>query len=184
MCVLLDAYERAEIIREKGTNRSQFYRGEVDKYTWVDIGSSFLPSEINAAFLFAQMEMAEVIQAKRQLIWRRYYQGLKPLADKGLLSLPYVSDYSMQQAHMFYIITNDLQTRTSLIDYLKNKGIHSVFHYVPLHLSEAGKKYGRIGSSMKYTENLSDRLLRLPFYYELTEDEIHMITNCIIEALS
>ncbi len=164
--------ERAEIIREKGTNRSKFFRGEIDKYTWVDAGSSYLPSELNAAYLYAQLEEAQKIYDDRMRSWKQYYEMLEPLAEEGYIELPYVPAECTHNAHMFYIKTKDLQERTSLISYLKESGIGAVFHYIPLHDSPAGKKMGRFHGTDKYTTKESERLLRLPMYYGLREDEV------------
>ncbi|HCU01669.1 MAG: Lipopolysaccharide biosynthesis protein RffA [Candidatus Moranbacteria bacterium GW2011_GWE1_35_17] len=171
--------ERAEIIREKGTNRSKFLRGQVDKYTWVDIGSSYLPSELNAAYLFAQLEVAENINTKRLTLWNLYFKLLKKLSEEGLLELPTIPDDCEHNAHMFYIKTKNLAERTELIDYLKSKDILSVFHYVPLHSSSAGIKYGVFSGEDKYTTQDSDRLIRLPMYYELSADEVEKIVSDI-----
>ncbi len=169
--------ERAEIIREKGTNRSQFFRGEVDKYTWVDIGSSYLPSELVSAFLYAQLEHADTITAKRCHICTTYTSQLVPLQLAGKLLLPHFDTSS--NGHMFYIILDSLATRTRLITYLKAQGILPVFHYVPLHSSPAGRKYGRIGSAMTVTDDLSERLLRLPLYYEMSDEDIVRVSTAI-----
>ena len=171
--------ERAEIIREKGTDRSKFYRGEVDKYTWVDIGSSYLPGDIIAAFLYAQMEQAEQITKNRIEIWRKYNEELAPLASKELIELPVVPENCQHNAHMFYIKTGCLEERTALSEFLKSKGILSVFHYVPLHSSRAGKLFGRFNGQDRYTSRESERLLRLPMYKEL---EAKYVDN-IIEAI-
>lgn len=176
--------EQAEIIREKGTNRNQFFRGEVDKYTWVDIGSSFLPSELVGAFLYAQLEQAAKIITVRKHIFERYMLELKPLADKGLIRLPYVQDNCDCNGHIFYIITKNLNERNKLIGYLKGKGIDAVFHYVPLHSSPAGKKYGRVDSAMNITDDLSDRVLRLPLYYEMTDEDVDLVVNTCCEFFS
>jgi dTDP-4-amino-4,6-dideoxygalactose transaminase len=173
--------ERAEIIREKGTNRSQFFRGQVDKYTWVDIGSSYLPSDIIAAFLYAQMENADQIIAKRNLIYDLYMKGLQPLADKGCLQLPFILDDCCSNGHMFYIITRSLEERTKLTEFLKERGIMAVFHYVPLHSSPAGKLYGRAYGTLDVTKRVSDCLLRLPLYYEMTNNDVHSVTKSIKE---
>jgi len=172
--------ERAEVIREKGTNRSAFFRGEVNKYGWVDLGSSFLPSEIIAAFLFAQLEKLEAIQAKRKSIWSSYYDKLKTLCKDGHFKLPYIPDNATNNAHMFYILCNSYKDRTRLIEYLKSKDIYPVFHYISLNKSEYFLKSNSvidIPNSDKYT----DRLLRLPFYYELDELELEIITSEIIK---
>ena len=169
--------KRAEIIREKGTNRSQFFRGEVDKYTWVDVGSSYLPSELVSAFLYAQLEHADKITAKRRHICTAYASQLAPLQLTGNLRLPAFDSDS--NGHMFYIILDSIATRTLLIAHLKAQGIHPVFHYVPLHSSPAGRKYGRIGSTMTVTDDLSERLLRLPLHYEMSDEDIVRISTAI-----
>lgn len=169
--------DRAEVIREKGTNRSQFFRGEVDKYTWVDIGSSYLPSELISAFLFAQLERASEINARRCAICTAYGNQLAELQTKGKLRLPQFDADS--NGHMYYILLDSLDTRSRLIAHLKAKGIHPVFHYVPLHTSPAGQRFGRVGSSMTHTETLSDRLVRLPLFYEMTDAEIDAVCYAI-----
>lgn len=156
--------ERAEIIREKGTNRSQFFRGQVDKYTWMDIGSSYLPGEVIAAFLWAQMEEAESITARRLDIWNRYHDSLERLERAGKLMRPAIPGHCHHNAHMYYILLDSLETRTRVISGLKQQGINSVFHYVPLHTSPAGKKFGRYVGSMENTEIFADRLVRLPLW--------------------
>jgi dTDP-4-amino-4,6-dideoxygalactose transaminase len=161
--------ERAEIIREKGTNRSRFYRGQVDKYTWVDIGSSYLPSGILASFLYAQLQVRDQIQAKRQQVWEYYYEHLQDWASEHGVRLPIVPDHCEQAYHMFYVLMPSLKDRQALIDHLKAQEIYSVFHYLPLHLSEVGLKLGGKEGDCPVTEDVSDRLLRLPFYNELTE---------------
>jgi dTDP-4-amino-4,6-dideoxygalactose transaminase len=171
--------ERAEIIREKGTNRSQFFRGQVDKYIWVDIGSSYLPSDILAAFLYAQMENADQIIAKRNLIYDLYMEGLRPLAEKGYLQLPFILNDCHCNGHIFYIITGSLKERTDLIKFLKENGILAVFHYVPLHSSPAGQLYGRACGPLEVTEWVSDCLLRLPLYYEMTPRNV----DCVVERI-
>lgn len=163
--------QQAEIIREKGTNRSRFIRGQVDKYTWVDIGSSYLPSDLLAAYLFAQLESHETIQAKRMHIWDTYQAQLKHWGEKNGVGLPFVPEYCEQAYHMFYLILPSLEQRQALIGYLKELGIQSVFHYLPLHLSDMGRKFGGREGECPVTEELSDRLLRLPFYYDLGESE-------------
>ena len=163
--------QRAEIIREKGTNRSLFFRGQVDKYTWVDIGSSYLPSEIIAAFLWAQLEDAEAITQLRMAIWQRYHEALAPLEAAGKLHRPVIPEGCIQNAHMYYILLESLEQRTEVIQRLKAQGVNPVFHYVPLHSSPAGRKYGRTGSEMKHTNALSDRLLRLPLWVGLNADQ-------------
>jgi dTDP-4-amino-4,6-dideoxygalactose transaminase len=172
--------ERAEIIREKGTNRSQFFRGQVDKYTWVDIGSSYLPSDILAAFLYAQMENADQIIAKRNMIYGLYREGLWPLAEKGYIQLPIILDDCLCNGHIFYIIIRSLEERTDLITFLKQHGILAVFHYVPLHSSPAGLSYGRACGPMDVTQRISDCLLRLPLYYEMTQENVQYVVETII----
>jgi dTDP-4-amino-4,6-dideoxygalactose transaminase len=161
--------ERAEIIREKGTNRSLFFRGQVDKYSWVDVGSSYLPSEILAAFLFAQLERREWIQAQRKRIGNYYETQLSGWAAENNVRLPVVPEYSEQAYHMFYLLLPSLAARSALIAHLKDNGINSVFHYLPLHLSTMGRRYGGTEGDCPVTENVSDRLLRLPYYNEMTE---------------
>jgi dTDP-4-amino-4,6-dideoxygalactose transaminase len=156
--------ERAEIIREKGTNRSQFFRGQVDKYTWVEIGSSYLPGEITAAFLWAQMEEADSITTRRLAIWAQYHEALESLEAAGKLRRPIIPLVCQHNAHMYYVLLDSLGTRTRVIEGLHRQGVNSVFHYVPLHASPAGKKYGRVNGKMVETERLSDRLLRLPLW--------------------
>lgn len=169
--------ERAEIIREKGTNRSQFFRGEVDKYTWVDIGSSYLPGEMVSAFLYAQLERADDITARRCHICSAYQELLLPLERAGKLRLPHFDADS--NGHMFYIMLDSLATRSALVAHLKARGILAVFHYVPLHSAPGGLRHGRTGSDMTVTNELSDRLLRLPLYYEMEDDDIRRVTSAI-----
>lgn len=171
--------EAAEIIREKGTNRSKFFRGQVDKYTWVEAGSSYLPSDLNAAYLYAQLEEAETINDQRLASWQRYYDGLTDLQQAGLLELPVVPEECKHNAHMFYIKTQDLKVRTELIAFLKERGIGAVFHYVPLHSSAAGKKYGRFHGEDRYTTKESERLIRLPMYYGLTAEDVEKVVEAI-----
>lgn len=166
-----DYVERAEIIREKGTNRSKFFRGQVDKYTWVDVGSSYLQSELNCAYLYAQIEDPNIINDNRLKSWNLYYELLSPLAKQGMIELPVIPDECQQNGHMFYIKVKDLEERTNLLSYLKENGVGAVFHYIPLHSSPAGLKYGRFYGEDKYTTKESERLLRLPMYYGL-EDHI------------
>ena len=167
--------EEAEIIREKGTNRSKYYRGQIDKYTWINYGSSYLPSDMNAAYLYAQLEIADEINDARLAIWRQYYESLKPLAQEGRIELPVVPEGCVHNGHMFYIKTADIEERTRLIDYLKKNEIHAVFHYIPLHTAPAGRKFGRFHGADRYTTRESERLLRLPMYYGLTENEVEYI---------
>jgi len=171
--------ERAEIIREKGTNRSKFFRGQVDKYSWVDIGSSYLPSELNAAYLYAQLEEAEKINNSRLEIWNTYYQELNKLAYEELIELPHIPNNCEHNAHMFYIKCKDLEERTELINYLKENDILAVFHYIPLHSSKAGLKYGRFHGEDKYTTKKSERLVRLPLYYGLEKEKVNYISDKI-----
>ena len=161
--------ERAEILREKGTNRSRFFRGQVDKYTWMDVGSSFLPSELNAAMLWAQCEQWEQIQSKRRLIWDKYYAELQQWAHDSGVSLPFVPGHCEQAFHMFYMLLPSLESRQRLIEHLRGKGILTVFHYLPLHLSDMGRKFGGNVGDCPTTEDITDRLLRLPFYNDLTQ---------------
>ena len=164
--------DRAEIIREKGTNRRRFLQGKVDKYTWVSEGSSYLPSDINAAYLLPQLEDAEKINDDRLSSWKHYYEGLSDLADAGKISLPVIPEECSHNAHMFYIKVKDLEERGELISFLGEKGISSVFHYVPLHSSEAGRKFGEFRGDDVYTTKDSERLLRLPMYYGLKPEEV------------
>lgn len=173
--------EKAEIIREKGTNRSRFFRGQVDKYTWVDKGSSYLPSELNAAYLYGQLENADLIYNDRMNSWNKYKVLLQELADKNLIELQYIPEDCKHNAHMFYIKCKDLDERTLLIDYLKKDQIWAVFHYIPLHSAEAGIKFGRFHGEDKYTTKESERLLRLPLYYGLKEGEIELVVSKIKE---
>jgi dTDP-4-amino-4,6-dideoxygalactose transaminase len=174
--------ERAEIIREKGTNRSAFFRGEVDKYNWVDIGSSFLPSDIIAAFLFAQLENLEQIQARRKEIWTQYMNGLSELQKIGKVKLPYIPENSTNNAHMFYILLPNLETRTSLINHLKEQGVLTVFHYLSLHKS-AFYESKHDGRELIHSDRYTDTLLRLPLYFELTNEEINGICKKITSFL-
>ena len=177
----VDNVERAEIIREKGTNRSKFFRGQIDKYTWVEAGSSYLPSELNAAYLYAQLEKADVINDARMACWNTYYQELLSLKDAGKIDLPYVPEDCVHNAHMFYVKAKDLQERSALIAFLKENGIGCVFHYIPLHTAPAGKKYGRFAGEDKYTTKESERLARLPMYYGLSIDDVKMVCDKIKE---
>ncbi len=168
---------KAEILREKGTNRSQFYRGQVDKYSWVEMGSSYLPSDLNAAFLWAQLERADDINNARLDCWNQYYRGLKHLEEAGYITLPYIPEECKHNAHMFYLKTSDLAERTALIDHLVKHGAYAVFHYVPLHSAKAGRRYGIFHGEDRYTTKESDRLLRLPMYYGLMRDEVAYIVE-------
>lgn len=171
----------AEILREKGTNRSQFFRGQIDKYTWVDYGSSFLPSELNAAYLMAQLDQADEINNARLARWEQYYRLLSPLAEEGRIELPVIPEGCVHNAHMFYIKTGDLEERQALIQALREQGILAVFHYIPLHSSPAGKKFGRFHGEDRYTTRESERLLRLPMYYSLTEENVNDVVSVIEE---
>jgi dTDP-4-amino-4,6-dideoxygalactose transaminase len=171
--------ERAEIIREKGTNRSRFFRGQVDKYTWVDIGSSYLPSDILAAFLYAQLTSREIIQAKREAVWNFYNEHLQEWAKDHGVKRPWIPAHCEHPYHMFYIILPSLEMRQSMIEHLNGHGIHSVFHYLPLHLSEMGRKLGGKSADCPVTEYVSDRLLRLPFYNELTQADLTRVVSTI-----
>ncbi|MBA2735758.1 MAG: dTDP-4-amino-4,6-dideoxygalactose transaminase [Pyrinomonadaceae bacterium] len=173
--------ERAEIIREKGTNRSRFFRGQVDKYTWVDLGSSYLMSDLLASFLYAQLEAADQIQTKRREIWYRYEEVLRDWARSNGIGLPVIPQNCEQAYHMFYILLPSLEQRQSLIQHLKTQGILAVFHYLPLHLSEMGVKLGGKAGDCPVTENISDRLLRLPFYNSYTEEEQQEVIKAIKE---
>lgn len=173
--------ERAEVIREKGTNRSSFYRGQVDKYTWVDIGSSYLPSDMLAAYLYAQLEVQEQIQAKRQEIWEYYHKHLQDWAEKHGIRFPIVPDHCEQAFHMFYLLMPSLEKRQALIAHLKAQNIISAFHYLPLHLSEMGQKFGGKEGDCPVTEDVSDRLVRLPFYNDLTEADLARVVAAICE---
>ena len=170
-----DYIERAEIFREKGTDRSKYYRGQVDKYRWQDYGSSYLPSELNAAYLYAQLEIADTINDTRIARWEQYYRMLTPLADSGRIDLPYVPEGCVHNGHMFYIKCKDSTEREQLIQYLADAGIMAVFHYIPLHTAPAGLKHGRFHGEDRYTTRESERLLRLPMYYSLSEDDVTYI---------
>lgn len=173
--------ERAEILREKGTNRSKYFRGQIDKYTWVNYGSSYLPSDMNAAYLYAQLEMAETINEARLHIWNQYYEDLKGLAEEGKIELPHVPADCVHNAHMFYIKTADMEERTEFIAFMKANEILSVFHYIPLHTAPAGLKFGRFHGEDLYTTKESERLCRLPLYYGLTEAETTYIISKVKE---
>ena len=170
--------EEAEIMREKGTNRSKFFRGQIDKYTWVNYGSSYLPSDMNAAYLYAQLEIADEINEARLACWNRYYEQLLPLKKAGKIDLPTVPEGCVHNAHMFYIKARDLEQRTRFISYMKENGVLTVFHYIPLHTSPAGQKFGRFHGEDRYTTRESERLVRLPMYYGLTLDQVDFI--CVL----
>jgi len=174
-----DNVERAEILREKGTNRSKFLRGQIDKYTWVDLGSSYLPSELNAAYLWAQLEMAEEINKQRLDSWNLYYHLLEKLEDEGKIERPFIPEECEHNGHMFYLKVKDIEERTRLIQYLKENGIGAVFHYIPLHSAPAGNKYGEFRGEDRYTTKESERLLRLPMYYGLKKEEIEQVCDVL-----
>jgi len=171
--------DRAEIIRDKGTNRQQFFRGEVDKYTWVEVGSSYVPREIVCAFLYGQLEQLDEIAARRQEIYRFYQQQLTPLEAQGLLQLPQIPEDCQSNYHMFYALLPDAATRNALLTHLKSQGIHAVFHYVPLHASPMGRQFGYQEGDLPVTEDLAARLVRLPMYYEITMEEQRYVTDVI-----
>ena len=173
--------EDAEIFREKGTNRSKFFRGQIDKYTWVNQGSSYLPSDMNAAYLWAQLEMADEINNARLAVWEQYKRELTPLAETGKIELPTIPEGCVHNAHMFYIKAKDIEERSALIAYLKENEILSVFHYIPLHSAPAGQRFGRFHGEDEYTTKESERLLRLPMYYGLKEDEVSYICGKVRE---
>jgi len=172
---------QAEIIREKGTNRSQFFRGMVDKYSWVDIGSSYLMNDLSAAYLWGQLDIADEINDERVGHWKMYYKGLSVLGEKGVIDLPVLPDNCLHNGHMFYIKVKDLNERTNLIEYLESHGIHAVFHYVPLHSAPAGMKFGTFVGEDNYTTKESERLIRLPLYYGITREEVKRVIDSIVE---
>lgn len=176
-------YERAEILREKGTNRSKFFRGEVDKYTWVDIGSSFLPSDILAAFLYAQFEKLDEIQRLRMRIYEAYYKALRPFESEGIIRLPVIPDYAEHNAHLFYMLFNNGSARDKVMTELKKRGISAVFHYIPLHSSPMGRSLGYKASDLSITESISDRLLRLPIYAGMSDEELNFIISSLNEVM-
>ena len=176
--------EEAEIIREKGTNRSKFFRGQIDKYTWVNYGSSYLPSDMNAAYLYAQLELADEITDHRLALWNRYYERLLPLAEAGRIELPVIPEGCEHNAHMFYIKAKDLEERSAFIDFMAEKQIKCVFHYIPLHTAPAGQRFGRFHGEDVYTTKESERLVRLPMYYKLTLEEVDGICDQIIRFFS
>ena len=176
-----DMIEPAEIIREKGTNRSKFFRGQIDKYTWVNAGSSYLPSEMNAAYLYAELEEADMINQNRLDSWNRYHDELKDLCDVGKIDFPVIPDGCEHNAHMFYFKAKDLDERTELISYLKENDVLAVFHYIPLHSAPAGRKFGRFNGEDKYTTKESERLIRLPMYYGLTSEDQSKVISLIHE---
>lgn len=167
--------ERAEVIREKGTNRAKFFRGQVDKYTWIDLGSSYLPSDLNAAYLWAQLEQADEINNRRLAVWNKYNDAFEVLEDEGKIDRPFIPEGCVHNAHMYYIKAKDLNERTKLIEYLRSKEIGAVFHYIPLHSAPAGLKFGRFNGDDVYTTIESERLLRLPLYYSISDDEVEKV---------
>ena len=175
--------DSAEILREKGTNRARFFRGQVDKYTWVDYGSSYLPSDMNAAYLWAQLQEADLINDNRLAIWNTYAEAFAPLAASGRVEVPTIPAGCVHNAHMYYLKLRDLQNRTDFIQYLKDKGIVAVFHYIPLHSAPAGLKFGRFHGEDRYTTSESDRLVRLPLYYGLTQEDQQYVINTALDYL-
>jgi dTDP-4-amino-4,6-dideoxygalactose transaminase len=175
--------ERAEIVREKGTNRTRFFRGQVDKYTWVDVGSSFLPSELTAAFLAAQLEAADDILARRLGVWRRYHENLEPLERRGVIRRPFVPQECTINGHMYYVLVRDLRQRTAVLADLDRAGVNAVFHYVPLHSSPAGRKLGRTSGELRVTESIADRLIRLPMWAEMPDGDIDYVVEALEKAL-
>ncbi|TQR53057.1 dTDP-4-amino-4,6-dideoxygalactose transaminase, partial [Campylobacter troglodytis] len=171
--------ERAEIIREKGTNRSKFFRGEVDKYTWVDVGSSFLPSDLIAAFLYSQLENIDKINAKRLKIYNKYHKFFKSYEEQGLIKRPVIPTNCTHNAHMYYITFKNLQKRSEFIEYLKQRGINSVFHYIPLHSSPAGVRFGRVCGDLSITNEISDTLVRMPIFYGLSKKDMDFIFDTV-----
>ena len=173
--------EKAEILREKGTNRSQFFRGQVAKYNWVDFGDSYLQSELNAAYLWAQLEKADDINNDRLETWNTYYEAFKSLEDRGIITLPSIPKGCIHNAHMFYIKCKDLETRQAFIEFMKENGILCVFHYVPLHSAPAGEKFGRFVGNDEYTTHDSNKLVRLPMYYNIDKNDLNKVINKTIE---
>jgi dTDP-4-amino-4,6-dideoxygalactose transaminase len=176
-------FKRAEIIREKGTNRSAFFRGEIDKYGWVDIGSSFLPSDITAAYLFAQLENLEIIQGRRLAIWGKYLNGLDKICKEKGIRLPYIPNWATNNAHMFYLVTNSIEERTKIIEYLRTQGVNSVFHYLSLHSSPyfINEHDDRI---LPNTDDYMNCLVRLPLYVEMTDKDVDKVIECVAHALN
>ncbi len=172
-------HERAEIIREKGTNRAKFFRGQVDKYTWVDIGSSYLPSDIIAAFLYSQLSFSDFIQKRRMEIWNKYNAFFEIYEKKGYIRRPFIPSFCTHNAHMYYILFNSLEVRTKFIEYLKKNKINTCFHYIPLHSAPAGIKYGKTFGSLNVTDKVSDTLVRMPLFYELSDDDLNIIFNIV-----
>ena len=171
--------ENAEILREKGTNRSVFLRGQIDKYTWVNYGSSYLPSDMNAAYLWAQLKAADKINDNRLAAWQKYHDAFADLEQKGFVQRPFIPSECRHNAHMYYLKTKDLAERTALIAYLKENGIAAVFHYIPLHSAPAGQKFGRFHGEDIFTTKESDRLVRLPMYYGLSDEDIEKVAGAV-----
>ena len=172
---------RAEVLREKGTNRSQFFRGMVDKYTWVDIGSSYLPSELQAAYLFAQLDQADSVNNKRLAIWSTYHDAFQSLEKSGEMTLPRIANHCQHNAHMYYLRLQNLEQRTAFIKHMANAGIQTAFHYIPLHLSPAGTQFGRFEGQDRYTSSESDKLVRLPLFYGMTNEEVQAVVRAVLE---
>ena len=172
--------ERAEIIREKGTNRSKFFRGQVDKYTWVDKGSSYLPSDLVAAYLYSVLEISDKIQQKRISVWQKYYNAFETLETQGYIRRPIIPESCTNNGHMFYLLFNDLETRTKFIAYLKENNIYAPFHYIPLHSAPAGEKYCRTGTTMEVTNKISDTLVRLPMFYDITDEQLEKVIKTVL----
>lgn len=171
--------EKAEIMREKGTNRAKYFRGQVDKYTWVDFGDSYLPSDMNAAYLWAQLQVADKINDHRLAVWQKYYEAFKPLEDAGKVTLPVIPEGCVHNAHMFYMKSKSLEERTELISYLKAQGVQAVFHYIPLHSAPAGLKFGRFSGEDVYATEDSDRLVRLPMYYGISDQDVDAVIKAV-----
>ena len=176
--------ERAEIIREKGTNRSKFFRGQVDKYTWVDKGSSYLPSDIIAAYLYSILEISDQIQTKRISVWQKYYEAFEALETQGYIRRPIIPKGCTNNGHMFYLLLNDLQTRTEFIAHLKNHNIYAPFHYIPLHSAPAGENYCKTPNSMSITNKISDTLVRLPMFYDITDEQLEKVIKTVLNFWS
>jgi dTDP-4-amino-4,6-dideoxygalactose transaminase len=175
--------ERAEVAHEKGTDRSRFVRGEADKYTWIDLGSSYAPSEINAAYLWVQLESSEWIANERMEIWRRYHEALAPLESRGLLRRPTVPEDCRPTGHIYYVLVEDLEVRNALIQGLERRGVDAVFHYVPLHSSPAGLRYGRAHGDLRVTQSVSDRLVRLPLWVRMTQTDVDRVVDAVAEVV-